>query len=267
MAVVFSAYQLIINSGVPNITDFQSTSGNDRYARNDSRYEISTEIVEGNYYWMYFRYGKALPYSEIVVNKDTEETKENPRDESDVELNNQLFCLYDGKTNTFYLSNSHQIGFIEEYFKERLKKDITIKHYFVNPTEFIDKIKKVKQVSLTSTHNLFSENSDMFGNPKDILGLGQPEELRLDVKYRAKPITDSFKKFFNALQGKRDNQEIQNLVCIGEDDEAVETVFNINTFIQKITINQKKDRHGFYDAMQIRAGVMEKVKHKDESDV
>jgi hypothetical protein len=142
----------------------------------------------------------------------------NPRTKSQAELNKQLFCLYDFKQHTFYISDGRKKGFLEEYLKHKLSKDIVIKRFFKSPEEFIEYVKTIENISFTSKNNLFSITNDMFSDPKDIFGLGQPENFKMDISYNGRKVTKNFKTKFLNLLSKKDNIEIQSLICIGKDD-------------------------------------------------
>jgi|SRR3989339_1229258 len=244
--LTFSAFQLIIDKKVPNIGEFLEYK-EEQYDTNDNIYRITTQKIDNTYYWIYMEYGGELPYGEKVYDKEKSEILNNPRTKNQAELNKQLFCLYDFYLNIFYISDGRKKGFLEEYLKHKLSKDTVIKRFFKSPQEFVDYVKTIESISFTSKHNLFSINNDIFGDPKDIFGLGQPENFKMDIAYNGRKVTENFKtKFFNLLS-KKDNSEIQSLVCIGKDDNKMEAIFDISSFTQTVPLSLKKDELGKYE--------------------
>lgn len=261
MDLTFSAFQLIIGTSPPSLENFQIIE-EEQYDTKDFTYKINAEKFDNRFFWLYARYGKALPYSNEVVDRETEETIDNPRQKNHVELNQQLFVLFDVSTQHLYISNGKKKSFLEEYLKFKLSKDITIKMFFLNPKEFIEKIKTIDRVSFTAKHNLFSENSGLFEDTKDIFGLGQPKDFRIDINYDSKSKTDKFIQFFESFLAKNTNQEIHSLVCIGKDDTNIESIFDINSYIQKRTLNLKKDSEGLYDATLVKNTLIDMITGK-----
>lgn len=244
--LTFSAFQLIIDEKVPNIGEF-SEYKEEQYDTKDNIYRITTQKIDGTYYWIYMEYGGELPYGDKVYDKEKSEILNNPRTISQAELNKQLFCLYDFESKTFYISDGRKKSFLEEYFKHKLSKNILIKRFFKSPQEFVDYVQTIESISFTSKHNLFSINNDIFGDSKDVFGLGQPENFKMDISYNGRKVTENFKANFFNLLSKKDNSEIQSLVCIGKDDNKVEAIFDISSFTQTVPLNLKKDKLGRYD--------------------
>jgi len=244
--LVFSAFQLIIDEHAPNIGKFVEYK-EEQYDTKDNTYRVTTQKIDDKYYWIYMEYGGELPYGEKVYDKMTSKILNNPRTKNQAELNKQLFCLYDFRLDTFYISDGRKKGFLEEYLKHKLSQDIVIKRFFKSPQEFIDYVQTIESISFTSKNNLFSINNDMFGDPKDIFGLGQPENFKMDISYNGRRITEKFKTSFFNLLSKKDMSEIQSLVCIGKDDNKMEAVFDISSFTQTIPLSLKKDELGRYE--------------------
>lgn len=253
--LTFSAFQLVIDKKVPNIGEFLEYK-EEQYNTNDNIYRITTQKIDNTYYWIYMEYGGELPYGEKVYDKEKSEILNNPRTKNQAELNKQLFCLYHFDLNTFYISDGRKKSFLEEYLKHKLSKDIVIKRFFKSPQEFVDYVKTIENISFTSKNNLFSINNDIFGDSKDIFGLGQPENFKMDIAYNGRKVTEDFKtKFFNLLS-KKDNSEIQSLVCIGKDDNKVEAIFDISSFTQTVPLSLRKDELGRYDQNAVQLNLL-----------
>lgn len=256
--LTFSAFQLIINQQKPSL-DLFSEVDEEQYTTKDNTYKITIKKVDNRFLWMSIRFGGSLPYSQEVVDTNSDEIIPNPRQLNHIELNQQLFCLYDTNEYYFYISNSKKKSFLEGYFKEKLKKDCTIKRFFKSPQDFLKHIKAINKVSFTSKHNLFSEQSGLFDDMKDIFGLGQPENFKIDINYNGSVITKKFQEIFNNFLTKNDNREIQSLVCIGKDDNDVESIFDITSFTKTRAFNLKKDAFGMFDVEIVKQNIVTSI--------
>ncbi|MDY0403187.1 hypothetical protein [Sulfurovum sp.] len=253
--LTFSAFQLIIDEKAPSIGEFLEYK-EEQYDTKDNIYRITTQKINNTYYWIYMEYGGELPYGEKVYDKEKSEILNNPRTKSQAELNKQLFCLYDFEQHAFYVSDGRKKGFLEEYLKYKLSKDIVIKRFFKSPEQFLEYVKTIENISFTSKHNLFSINNDIFEDPKDIFGLGQPENFKMDIEYNGRTVTKNFKTKFFDLLSKKDNSEIQSLVCIGKDDNKVEAIFDISSFTQTVPLSLKKDKLGRYEQSVVQKNLL-----------
>ena len=253
--IVFSALQLIVDEKVPVIDDFTEYQ-EEQYDTKDNIYKITAQKIDNTYYWIYMEYGGELPYGEKVFDKEKSEILNNPRTKNQAELNKQLFCLYDSELNTFYISNSKKKIFMQDYLKHKLSKDIIIKRFFKSPEEFIDYVKTIETISFTSKNNLFSVNNDLFNNSQDIFGLGQPKNFKMNIDYSGRKVTEKFKTMFPNLLSRKENNEIESLVCIGKDDNNVEAIFDISSFTQTIPLNLRKDELGRYDPHLVQQNLL-----------
>ena len=256
--LTFSAFQLIVDEKAPKMINFVEYKEK-QYNTKDKIYRVTTQKIDNTYSWIYKEYGGELPYGEKVYDKEKSKILDNPRTKSQAELNKQLFCLYDFKQHTFYISDGRKKGFLEEYLKQELLKDVLIKRFFKSPQEFIEYVKTVESISFTSKNNLFSLNNDMFSDPKDIFGLGQPEKFTMDIEYNERKVTKNFKTKFLDLLSKKDNSEIQSLVCIGKDDSKVEAIFDISSFIQTVSLGLKKDNLGRYEQNVVQESLLNRL--------
>ncbi len=263
MDFYFSSFQLIINENISSLEDLKPILEEEKFIDSNMHYLLDSVIIEDRFFWLYSQFGKSLPYSNEVIDNKTKEKKKNPRTEDDIELNKQLFCLYDSLTKRFFISNSHKKKFLECFFKEKLKKNVTIKRYIVSPQEFIKKIQKVDRISFTSQKNLFSTGNDIFKKSNNTFGLGEPIDFKLDLNYSGRNKTDSFVDFFTDLIKRKKNLEIDSLVCIGRDDTDMESIFDISSYSQTIPINTRKQDYGLYDENLIKIDLVNKIKEKE----
>ncbi len=262
MELTFSAFQLLINKKIPTLEIFRSLIDEERYRNLGNYYRLEIEIVEDRFFWLYARYGKPFPYSNEVVDIDTEETKENPKSENDIELNQQLFCLFDNIKKTLFISNSNKKSFLEAFLKDKLQQETVIKRHFLSPEQFIEKIRTIDTISFTSENNLFKPENGIFNASKNMFGLGEPIDFKIDLNYNGQSKTEKFMKTFLSLNEKRINQEIKTLICIGKDDSDMETMFDINSFTQVISIKVKRNK-GMYEQTLVKDNLLLEIKKKE----
>ncbi|MFA6187758.1 MAG: hypothetical protein WC680_00610 [Sulfuricurvum sp.] len=255
MSLTFSAFQLIANQQKPTL-DFFIEVDEEQHTTKDNTYKVNIKKVDNRFLWIYIRYGGSLPCSNEVVDTSTDQIIENPRQMNHIELNHQVFCLYDSVEYHFYLSNSKKKQFIEEYLKHQFSKDFIIKRFFKDPKAFVEQIKSIDRISFTSKQNIFSVKSGLFEDVKDIFGLGQPVNFKVDINYSGSPITEKFQQIFQNFLTKNDDREIQSLVCIGKDDSEIESIFDVTSFTQTRTLNLKKDDTGMYDAELVKQNLL-----------
>lgn len=248
--IVFTTYQLVIENQLPSFDIMEQLvkEAPRDYEKHGEHYKMKQRIDSiHEYYFLCSEYGKPLPLPEELFDVEVKTTTKNLRRPNQVELRNQLFALYSFKTNLLYLSNARKSGFLAEYVKQNMKKDVCIKKIYVSAEEFLMIIKLVTSIRLVSYNSdLFSRNTGLFDEAGNIFGLGQQDQLCLEVKYHKANLTDAFKELFKNWITRKDKLEIDNLVCVGYDDHDMEVVFNTDSFSNKIEIKAQKNPNGMF---------------------
>ena len=264
MSFKFNAMQLIIRSETPKISDLKlifDKLEEGKFNTNNKDYFI-TKNYENGFYWLYAQSGDKLPYSDEVYNVVDNKREGNPRNEDQIELSSQCFCLYSEKYEELLISSSKIKNFIPEYFKSIIKKDVVIKNFYLNENEFLNKIKKIKSIKLVSKNDLFKKDTGLFEAidlKNDIFGMGYSDSIELKVNYKLPSPTDRFKEIFPILEKK---YSLDKLICIGIDDSNFESVFNANNFTKKINIELSHDDKGMYDPDDVKRMIISKINRK-----
>ena len=201
-----------------------------------------------------------MPYGADAFDEEQGGIVDNPRRKTQTELNNQIFSLYDFQNQTLFLQKDKDKTFLQEYFKEDIQKDCIIKRFFKTPQEFISNIVRVKKISFTSKTNLFTNEVGLFDNMSDIFGLGQPETFYISMDYKNKPVTENFAGCLESLVARKNNCEFDSLVVIGENDSKIESVFNIESYVESEDINIKTDENGMYNEILVMNSLIAKIK-------
>lgn len=260
-SVVFSSFELIVDGKEPD-ADFLNAifSEKDRTQEYEGyHHKIQCDVIESRFYWFYSNFGKALPYRDIVLDIPTGEELENPRTRQQVEPTDQLFAIYDSESSIFYISNINKKVFIQEFLKISEKGNVIIKNIYKDIEHFICDIKTLESIKFTGSRNMFNKDGDLFSSLRDIFGYGEPEEFSIEAKYRI-PIKQALKDGIRRLVGYQNSGDIKTMVCIGKDDRGLESVFNANNFISKISIPLPKDNQQLFPPDAVKEQVVVKLK-------
>ncbi|TQR40804.1 hypothetical protein DMB95_06615 [Campylobacter sp. MIT 12-8780] len=238
--IVFTACGLAIDGVTfPSIELFRNIE-NDIYEFDSISYSVSCEIINNKMLWIYVKHGKAKPYAEEILNIDTKENKKNPRNPNEAELRNQIFYLYVPEELILYTSYFKKNKFLSEYLKDKFKNKFSIKNYTISPDEFVKEITSVSYLKFASANkNLF--NGGIFGDVEDACGYGSAVNFSLEVKIK-ESIFDPGKclSFLARCKKRKDNAEIDKMICIGEDDNGIEKIFNLETYLKKFNLKLKR---------------------------
>ena len=260
----FSAFQLIIGEQKPEMSVFKNLSKQLYHKDKETIYKVLCEKIEDRFLWIYINYGKSLPYSNEIVNTNQpSKSIKNPRTKEQAELNHQVFSLYDSLNENFYISNSHKKAVLENFLKKQLSKDVVIKRYYISPPDFIQKIKSINKIKLTSKRNLFSQKSGLFEDVRDVFGLGEPESFTIDINYTGQSRKENFIQFLEKFIRNKVNKEIDSLVCIGKNDNDMELVFNIESYTQTVFVDVIQNNLGLYDVEEVKNNIIQKIKKSD----
>ena len=208
------------------------------------------------------RYGKTKPYSQTVINTTNQSEEENPRNENQVEPAKQVFALYSFNSSTLYLSKTQKKSFIQEYLQNELNKDVVVKGFFRDVDEFVKQIKSVEKIKFISKSNLFTADGSLmkiFPNPKDLFGLGLPADFTLETNFSSAIKTEKFVEILKTLVSWKTNAEADSLLCIGRDDKNLETIYNTESLIQKISVKVDTDDQGLYRPEEIKHALIKEI--------
>lgn len=263
-SLTFTECQLVINQNrCPKLSDFENKK-EQKYEAENKVYIVNCEILQDNFFWIYIRYGKAKPYSNEVINIETKEISANKREANEAELRNQLFCMYCRDSATFYISNIRQSNFVSKYLQETFKKDFIVQNHYTDPEKFVSAIKSLKQIRFVSKDkNLF--NSGIFSDVNDVMGYGASTSFTIDAQIKESNFDP--KKcldFLTKMRRKKENCEIDRMICIGTDDDKIEKIFNLETYLCKTDISIQKDINEMYDSELVKDNLLQKIGYKND---
>lgn len=268
MPLDFSAMQLIFENDSPILSDMLSVFADDseeKVTLQQEHYIINRKNISSTYFWFHVRYGKELPYTQTVINTANDEEELNPRSKEQIEPDQQLFGLYSFNDKVFYLSNFRKKTFFELYLSSKLNKSVVIKSFLKTPEEFIKSIKSIEKIKLVTKKTLFSMDGGVVSispEHKDIFGLGVPEEFSIEAEFKHAKLTDKFIQNVKNMANWTKTSEAESLVCIGRDENDLETIFNVDSFRQKISLLIEKDTYGMYDSEAVCSLIQLKMEGK-----
>lgn len=65
--------------------------------------------------------------------------------------------------------------------------------------------------------------------------------------------------FYYYGKTKKENQQIDKMICIGKDDKGVEQIFNLDTYLKRIKLPVIKDESEMYNPQIIKNALLEKL--------
>lgn len=151
----FSEFNLIANEQQISNLDFFSNKEDDRYNFDKTEYVVNFELIDQNVFWIYARYGKEKPYSEEVLDIETKKFGKNPKLQNQIELKNQLFCIFVLSEQILYMSDHQKQNFLCSYLNSRFNKKFIIKKYIVNPEQFVAEITSIEKIQFFAKKNIF----------------------------------------------------------------------------------------------------------------
>ena len=60
-------------------------------------------------------------------------------------------------------------------------------------------------------------------------------------------------------KSKKEEQQIDKMICIGKDDKGVEKIFNLDTFLKRIQITTIKNENEMYDPKIIKDSLLKEL--------
>lgn len=159
-----------------------------------------------------------------------------------------------------FLSNSKKSGFIEEYLRIYLEKEISIKKIYTSAEDFLQILHLIDNVRLISYNSdLFSQSTGLFDESSNIFGLGNPDQLSLELKFHKASKTASFIDKFLNWKNRIAKCELDNLICVGRDDKNMEIIFNTDSFANRIDVKAEQNNNGMFNDQYVEEALANKI--------
>lgn len=209
-------------------------------------------FVDGEYFFISIQFGKGKPFNERLYDLDKNTEIKNKRGRDQVELRESLFGLIDLERSVLYISNLKKVKLVIEFLASYMgipKKEITTRKECKTPEEIISICQILKSVQ-------FEIHNDLFCSPrmkgivdvvKDVTGLGcdPKDKILIQVKLATKSglIPNIISRIFKSCS----DGEIDSLVCSGQDENKLDVVLNMDTFVKKISVHVEENENGMYE--------------------
>ena len=194
-----------------------------------------------HYVFLVIESGKLEPRDTTVTDYYTNQKRENPKSETELEFLKQFFVLFDLDNNLLYFSDVRHRNLLEKILKNTTGFEFSIKGFYEDKEEFLKILSSVDEIQFTSKDDIFSTLSQKREALYDLFETDGLEDLTLNVKLSSMKIT-KIKKFLRSIVKGSEDHQLSGILIRGNDDAGFEHVFNRGTFIKKISINAEKQQ-------------------------
>ena len=194
-----------------------------------------------HYVFLVIESGKLEPRDTTVTDYYTNQKRENPKSETELEFLKQFFVLFDLDNNLLYFSDVRHRNLLEKILKDTTEVEFSIKGFYEDKEEFLKILSSVDEIQFTSKDDIFSTLSQKRGALYDLFETDGLEDLTLNVKLSSMKI-NKIKTFLRRILKESENHQLSSILIRGNDDAGFEHVFNRGTFIKKISINVEKQQ-------------------------
>ena len=119
-------------------------------------------------------------------------------------------------------------------------------------------------MQLISKSDLINQDGNYYGiepNPNNLFGFGVPARWSLTADYKNKKPTPDFIKKIKSFSNNRHEANIEKLLCIGHNDDGMEQIFNLDSFISKIDLTESKPTNGLFDQEDVKQELIRIIKN------
>ncbi|MCY7024482.1 hypothetical protein [Streptococcus sanguinis] len=194
-----------------------------------------------HYVFLVIESGKLEPRDTTVTDYYTNQKRENPKSETELEFLKQFFVLFDLDNNLLYFSDVRHRNLLEKILKDTTGVEFSIKGFYEDKEEFFKILSSVDEIQFTSKDDIFSTLSQKREALYDLFETDGLEDLTLNVKLSSMKI-NKIKTFLRRIVKESENHQLSGILIRGNDDAGFEHVFNRGTFIKKISINVEKQQ-------------------------
>lgn len=260
--LTFSSYLIIVDDKLLDETQFYKAFENGvmlPWTNNDTDYVLNITKVD-DYVKVYIEYGNPFPRPDNVINTDTHQAEDNPRNNNQYEPK-QEFALIDFTKSILWLSNSKRKTFFTDILKEKLETtNIIIKNVY-SEEDFINSIKKVEEIKFSAVPNLFSSTQTLTQKlSEEILGYGS-NIATLILKYsNGSSVTENIlSKIKNLLSHK---ETYKSLVITGRDADNFGIIFNNEILSKRIPLKAIINDNEIFNVENVYSQLIAKLKEQ-----
>ena len=194
-----------------------------------------------HYVFLVIESGKLEPRDTTVTDYYTNQKRENPKSETELEFLKQFFVLFDLDNNLLYFSDVRHRNLLEKILKDTTEVEFSIKGFYEDKEEFLKILSSVDEIQFTSKNDIFSTLSQKREALSDLFDTDGLNDLTLNVKLSGMKI-NKIKTFIKKIVKESENHQLSGILIRGNDEAGFEHVFNRGTFIKKISVNVEKQQ-------------------------
>lgn len=209
------------------------------------------------FYGINIESGDLTHYSDTVVDtKDDLKIKDNPRKNTQIELDNQFLFLIDTVNQNIYLSNANKKAFIEEQLSQKTDAKVLVKE-ILDKKSFEQSLKTISEVNfLFSDMDLFNQSEINLALSDDKYNYGA-DSVRVIFNYQHRKFTGKIKEKVLGLM----NADYQKLKIVGRDEFNLETIFKPDSILSCTEIKSNfKGKTRQVDYITVLNELIEKIK-------
>ncbi|MGX4725070.1 hypothetical protein [Streptococcus oralis] len=212
-----------------------------------------------HYVFIVIESGKLEPRDTTVTDYYTNQKRENPKSETELEFLKQFFVLFDLDNNLLYFSDVRHRNLLEKILKDTTEVEFSIKGFYEDKEEFLKILSSVDEIQFTSKDDIFSTLSQKREALYDLFETDGLKDITLNVKLSSIKI-NNIKAFLRKIVKESENHQLSGILIRGNDDAGFEHVFNRGTFIKKISINvEKQQATGKYLGSEVKDILLKEI--------
>ena len=212
-----------------------------------------------HYVFIVIESGKLEPRDTTVTDYYTNQKRENPKSETELEFLKQFFVLFDLDNNLLYFSDVRHRNLLEKILKDTTEVEFSIKGFYEDKEEFLKILSSVDEIQFTSKDDIFSTLSQKREALYDLFETDGLKDITLNVKLSSMKI-NNIKAFLRKIVKESENHQLSGILIRGNDDAGFEHVFNRGTFIKKISIDvDKQQATGKYLGSEVKDILLKEI--------
>ena len=188
------------------------------------------------FYGINIESGDLTHYSDVVVDtKDDLKVKNNPRKNTQIELDNQFLLLIDTLNNNIYISNPKKRSFVERQLTQKTDSVILIK-------EILDKKSFEQSLDTISEVNFLFSNMDLFNQSELNIALDEDkynygaDSVRVVFNYKHRRFVGKVKERISKLMG----ENYKTMKVVGKDSSGLGAIFKPDSILNCIEIQSDR---------------------------
>ena len=215
----------------------------------------STEF-DLNFLKINFSDGSTFPRNPNVINTDTNETEPNPRQTNQVEPR-EYFGLIDFETCLLWISNNKKRKLVIDLIKRKFENSHVIVKDVFDQEEFIKSIKRLDDIRLTYTPELFRSNNNLTKALSDEINQYEAVEAILHLKYQDQFVGNNLIERISSIFKNKEN--FKGIMIAGRDESNLGILFNTNEFSRKIELKASVDENEMFTSNEVFKLLMKKI--------